>query len=105
MMCKDKEKLGVWSDELGVFCTFVAKSVNQNDMSKKFPYGYDINVYLDKAFEKMKETFFWATKEMLREDLENAPGLKEFLGYWPHSKSFKRDADFKAHLNLRETLR
>ena len=50
-------------------------------MSKKFPYGYDINVYLDKAFEKMKETFFWATKEMLREDLENAPGLKEFLGY------------------------
>ena len=34
-------------------------------MNEKFPYGYDVNVYIDKAFERMKETYFWATKEML----------------------------------------
>ena len=34
-------------------------------MSEKFPYGYDVNVYIYKAFEQMKETYFWATKEML----------------------------------------
>ncbi len=34
-------------------------------MSEKFPYGYDVNAYIDKAFERMKETYFWATKEML----------------------------------------
>ena len=34
-------------------------------MSKKFRYGYDVNAYIDKAFERMKETYFWATKEML----------------------------------------
>ena len=27
-------------------------------MSEKFPYGYDVNAYIDKAFERMKETNF-----------------------------------------------
>ena len=35
-------------------------------MDEKFPYGYDVNVYIDKAFEQMKADF---------------PVLKEFLGY------------------------
>ena len=26
-------------------------------MSKKFPYGYDVNAYIDKAFEQMKAEF------------------------------------------------
>ena len=34
-------------------------------MNEKFPYGYDVNAYIDKALERMKETYFWATKEML----------------------------------------
>ena len=38
-------------------------------MSKKFPYGYDINVYIDKAFEKAKELYPWAEKSMLRKNL------------------------------------
>ena len=37
-------------------------------MSEKFPYGYDVNAYIDKAFERMKETYFWATKEMLNSE-------------------------------------
>ena len=33
-------------------------------MSKKFPYGYDINKYIDKAIEKMKYTYFWVNKDL-----------------------------------------
>ncbi|MBR4381248.1 MAG: hypothetical protein IKP48_08330 [Bacteroidaceae bacterium] len=34
-------------------------------MSEKFPYGYDLNAYIDKAFEQMKEDFPWATRDMI----------------------------------------
>ena len=37
-------------------------------MNKKFPYGYDVNAYIDKAFEQMKELYPWAKKEMLRKN-------------------------------------
>ena len=37
-------------------------------MSKKFPYGYDVNAYIDKAFEQMKQDFPWATREMIAEN-------------------------------------
>ena len=33
-------------------------------MSKKFPYGYDIEKYIDKAIEKMKYTYPWVKKEL-----------------------------------------
>ena len=36
-------------------------------MSEKFPYGYDVNAYIDKAFEQMKADFPWATREMIAE--------------------------------------
>ena len=33
-------------------------------MSKKFPYGYDVEKYIDKAVEEMKFTYPWVKKEM-----------------------------------------
>jgi hypothetical protein len=36
-------------------------------MNKKFPYGYDVNAYIDIAFEMMKEEFPWATRDMIAE--------------------------------------
>ena len=33
-------------------------------MNEKFPYGYDLNAYIDKAFEQMKADFPWATRGM-----------------------------------------
>ena len=36
-------------------------------MSEKFPYGYDLNAYIDKAFEHMKADFPWATRDMIPE--------------------------------------
>lgn len=37
-------------------------------MSKKFPYGYDIDKYIDKVFEKLKKEYPWATRDMLRKE-------------------------------------
>ncbi len=34
-------------------------------MSKKFPYGYDVDKYIDKAIEKMAYTYPWVKKEIL----------------------------------------
>ena len=62
-------------------------------MNEKFPYGYDLNAYIDKAFEQMKADFPWATRDMIAEhtcfgidyvgraDLERDPRIKEFLGF------------------------
>ena len=36
-------------------------------MSEKFPYGYNLNAYIDKAFEQMKADFPWATRDMIAE--------------------------------------
>ena len=33
-------------------------------MSNKFPYGYDVNKYIDKAIEKMKATYPWVSKDI-----------------------------------------
>ena len=33
-------------------------------MSQKFPYGHDVNCYIDKAIEKMKYTYPWVKKEI-----------------------------------------
>ena len=39
-------------------------------MSKKFPYGYDVEVYIDKAIEKMKYTYPWAKRELFNKRYE-----------------------------------
>lgn len=36
-------------------------------MDEKFPYGYDVNAYIDKAFEQLKADFPWATRDMIAE--------------------------------------
>lgn len=55
-------------------------------MSKKFPYGYNINKYLDKAFEEIKETFFWARKDMFDErykyNIEKEGNRYEYVFYY-----------------------
>ena len=34
-------------------------------MSEKFPYGYDVNAYIDKAFEQMKKIFLFQFVAMM----------------------------------------
>ncbi len=70
----------------GFDCSLFAPSLHRIiDMSEKFPYGYDVNAYIDKAFEQMKADFpclvppgsFYVD----RADLERDPRIKEFLGF------------------------
>jgi hypothetical protein len=49
-------------------------------LDKKFPYGYDVNAYIDKAFEQI-DLVSPGPFYVGRNDLENCLGLKEFLGY------------------------
>ncbi len=62
-------------------------------MSKKFPYGYDVNKYLDKAFEKIKETFFWVRKDMFDEryeyDIEKEGNRYEYVYYYTNQDGEK----------------
>ena len=55
-------------------------------MNKKFPYGYDVNAYIDKAFEQMKELYPWAKKEMLRKNwsyaIEQVDGEYQYVTYF-----------------------
>ena len=39
-------------------------------MTKDMPqiYGYDVEKYIEKALEIMKETYPWATREMFRKE-------------------------------------
>ena len=55
-------------------------------MSEKFPYGTDIDIYIDKALEKMQFTYPWATRELLDEKvsyaIEETDGQMEFVRYY-----------------------
>ena len=55
-------------------------------MNEKFPYGHDVNAYIDKAFEQMKELYPWAKKEMLRKNwsyaIEEVDGDYQFVTYF-----------------------
>ena len=59
-------------------------------MDERFPYGYDVQVYLDKAFEQLKETMFWATKEMLDDryvyTIEQENGVYNFVSYYKQGR-------------------
>ena len=59
-------------------------------MNDLFPYGYDVNVYIDKAMEIMKKTYPWATKDMLRKKqsyaIEESNGEHKYVSYFEWSK-------------------
>ncbi len=65
-------------------------------MSKKFPYGHDINKYIDKAVEKMKYTYPWAKKELFGKKYEyliektNNKYQFAYIYHWDNSSSEKK---------------
>ena len=58
-------------------------------MNNKFKYGYEVDKYIDKALEIMKETYPWATKEMLRKEytykIEKNKNNYEYVSYYKWS--------------------
>ncbi len=62
-------------------------------MNKKFPYGHDVNVYIDKAIEKMKFTYPWAKKELFDKRyeylIEKVNNRYEYAYIYHYDKSTK----------------
>lgn len=56
------------------------------EMSEKFPYGYDVNAYIDKAFGQLKELYPWAERSMLRKKwsyaIEKEGADYQFVSYF-----------------------
>ena len=85
------------------------KTIKDKDisMSKKFPYGYDVNAYIDKAFELMKEEFPWATREMITRNtnwgIEKVGDDYQYVSYYSRHdgtlKPFSEDIDCEEFLH------
>ena len=59
-------------------------------MVKKFPYGYDVNAYIDKAFEQLKADFPWATREMIAEHtlygIAKVGSRYQYVAFWSNDE-------------------
>ena len=76
-------------------------------MNEKFPYGYDVNIYIDKAFEQMKESYFWATKEMLNPEWtyaieQDEDGEYQYVTYY--DQRCWQPAEVRSHLRMVVTV-
>ena len=75
-------------------------------MSKKFPYGYDVEKYINKAIEKMKFTYPWAKRELFDKRYEylieksNNKYQYAYIYHWPDSsKKTVLDMDSERFIN------
>ena len=60
-------------------------------MSKRFPYGYEIEPYIDKALERLKEVYPWAKKSMLKK--EYSYSIEKINGKFKPVSVYKWDED------------
>ena len=55
-------------------------------MDERFPYGYDAEAYVEKAIEKMKETYPWTTRELFNPSysyvIEESEGKRDYVTYY-----------------------
>lgn len=54
-------------DFISFLCEYTKTAVQNSNPAEKFKYGTDINVYLDKAYEKVKKDYRWVDRKMLDE--------------------------------------
>lgn len=60
-------------------------------MSKRFLYGYEIEPYIDKALEKLKEVYPWAEKSMFKK--EYSYSIEKINGRYKPISIYKWDED------------
>ena len=74
---------GSTADEfIDFLCKYTKSMVKDSDPEKKFALGYDIDVYLEKAFNKVKKKYTWLTKKIAgscRYDIRQINGEWEFV--------------------------
>ena len=75
---------GSTADEFVDFlCEYTRERVKNSDPAVKFAYGYDIAVYLEMAYDKVKKDYHWLEKSMLTEcrqyEIQKVDGEWEFV--------------------------
>ena len=75
---------GATADEfIDFLCRYTRDAVEHADPEKKFKFGTDVGVYLEKAFSSVKREYRWLDKRMLRKtwqyDIRRVDGDLEFV--------------------------
>ena len=75
---------GSTADEfIDFLCSYTHDAVKNSNPEQKFKFGTDINVYLKKAFDKVKKDYRWLDKKMLgnswQYDIQKVDGDFEFV--------------------------
>ncbi len=84
---------GSTADEFVDFlCEYTRGAVERSDPEKKFWFGTDINVYLEKAFSNVKKDYRWLDKKMLgnswQYDIREVDGDLEFVRRYGYDDEF-----------------
>ena len=87
---------GSTADEfIDFLCEYSKEAVQDCDPEKKFKYGTDVDVYLDKAFENVKKDYRWADKKKLRKTcpyaIKEVSGVLEFVREYEGCSDSVRD--------------
>ena len=75
---------GACADEfIDFLCRYTHDTVKHSNPEEKFKFGTDINVYLEKAFNKVKKDYRWLDKKMIGKtwqyDIQRVDGDLEFV--------------------------
>ena len=82
-------KLTTEARDIAVTAVVKSEFVKGATMNELFPYGYDVNTYIEKALEKMRLTYPWASKDMFRKEwsyaIEDVDGEYRYVSYFKWS--------------------
>ncbi len=75
---------GSTADEfIDFLCEYTKRMVKDSNPEEKFKFGYDIDVYIKKAFDNVKKEYTWLNKKMLKGarhyDIKQVNGEWEFV--------------------------
>ena len=85
---------GSTADEFVDFlCEYTKEKVKNSDPEIKFAYGYDIDVYLEKAYEKVKKDYRWLEKSMLEECWQYA--IRQVNGEWEFVRKSGEEDEYR----------
>ena len=73
-------------------CEYTKETVQKSDPAEKFKYGKDIEVYLEKAYEKVKKDYRWLDKKMLEDRVQYA--IKQVDGDWEYLRKYQGNEEY-----------
>lgn len=71
-------------------CEYAEDTVKRSNPEERFKFGHDIEVYLEKAYGKVKKDYHWFDKKMLKKARSYA--IKQIDGDWEFVEKYKGDS-------------